>query len=115
MSYNGSKDRFGYQARKAIENEFVAIDEAKAMVVSDCMLRINNAEDDIRRAADRIRGRVDTVMQDLNAGLHIHQPGLESNAVEMARAIAARDIYFSMLVGLLGQEKVQAMLASQGE
>lgn len=112
MSYMGSKNRFSGTVIREVENDLLtAGHEGAAHVAYEVMSGINNADDTIRREVGRMRDRLNRVMTDLDAGNNVYAASALDNAAELDQAIAKRSMYFQMLTGLLGTEKVQDLLA----
>lgn len=77
-----------------------------APVVREAMNRINSATDTIRSCVTYLRRDLDEVMTQVDGGYTVRQIGHQSPA-DLREAIKTREIYFSVLVEIIGPDEVQ--------
>jgi hypothetical protein len=111
MSYNGSKDAFLYSAGRKLEEELEPTSMALAELAYNALQDIRNAEDEIRKLCDQMQRRLQWTIDSMDIHFNIHEPYIERLGVDLKEAIAKRDKAYSVLVTIVGQERVTEMQA----
>jgi hypothetical protein len=111
MSYFGERNTFHPTVIRNFESEMEGLHQERVgYFASECMRTVNQTEDTIKREGQRINDRVERVLKELAAGLHISDPQLGQNNQALTEAIARRALAFDILTGALETEKIQELV-----